>query len=140
MKQKIVPQYHQLLAFKAADCADLVLFLYEQKYSDDKRPRLAIEAARAWARGEIRVGQARDASLAAHTAARQAVQADSIAAARCAGHAAAAAHVDRHALAAISYAAKALQVSNICKDTATRQERLEQLTGEINALLATIIL
>ena len=30
-------------------CAERVLSIYESKYPDDKRPRLAIEAAKAWA-------------------------------------------------------------------------------------------
>lgn len=34
-------------------CADDVLPLFEAKYPDDKRPRLAIEAKRKWLRGEI---------------------------------------------------------------------------------------
>ena len=50
----------------AADCAEHVLPLFERSRPDDERPRQAIEAARAWARGEIRVGAARAAALAAH--------------------------------------------------------------------------
>lgn len=37
----------------AADCAESVLHLFEEKYPEDKRPRLAIEAARKFANGEI---------------------------------------------------------------------------------------
>jgi hypothetical protein len=37
----------------AADCAERVLYLYEKKYPDDNRPRLAIEAAREYANGKI---------------------------------------------------------------------------------------
>ena len=37
----------------AADCAEDVLHLYEDKYPKDDRPRRAIEAARAYARGDI---------------------------------------------------------------------------------------
>ena len=37
----------------AADCAEQVLHLFEREHSDDKRPRLAIEAARRFANGEI---------------------------------------------------------------------------------------
>lgn len=45
----------------AADCAESVLHLYEAEYPDDRRPRKAIEAARAFARGEIDE-QAREAA------------------------------------------------------------------------------
>jgi hypothetical protein len=36
----------------ACDCAEHVLYLYERKYPDDKRPRAAIETARKYANGE----------------------------------------------------------------------------------------
>jgi hypothetical protein len=37
----------ELIRFAAADIAELVLGRFESKYPNDKRPRLAIEAARA---------------------------------------------------------------------------------------------
>ncbi|HEY5474063.1 MAG TPA: hypothetical protein VIK32_12850 [Candidatus Limnocylindrales bacterium] len=60
---------HSSLALWAADCAEHVLPHFEEKYPKDDRPRKAIEAARAWTRGEIRVGVARTAGVAAHAAA-----------------------------------------------------------------------
>jgi hypothetical protein len=44
----------------AADCAESVLHIYEDQYPGDDRPRLAIEAARRFAVGEIDAS-ARDA-------------------------------------------------------------------------------
>lgn len=95
------------VALRAADCAERVLPLFEREHPDDVRPRAAIEAARAWVRGEIRVGEARRAALAAHAAAREARSEPARAAARACGHAAATAHVATHALAVLSYAANA---------------------------------
>lgn len=97
------------LASWAADCAERSLHLFEQSHPDDRRPRKAIELARAWARGDIPVSAARGGSSASNTAAR-ATEEDSPArdAARAAGHAAAAAHNPGHALHAASYAVKAL--------------------------------
>src|SRR5450759_220362 len=46
---------HQLLAGWAADCAEHTCLLYTSPSADD-RPRAAVDAARAWARGEITVG------------------------------------------------------------------------------------
>jgi len=37
----------------AADCAESVVHLFEERYPGDERPRRAIEAARRYARGEI---------------------------------------------------------------------------------------
>ena len=98
-------------AARAADCAERVLPYFEETFPNDDRPRKAIEAARAWARGEIRVSEARTAAIAAHAAARDAAAAghpSACAAARAAGHAAATAHVASHARGVTFYADKAL--------------------------------
>ena len=49
---------HRLLSTWAALCAEHVLHLFEQVQPNDTRPRDAIEAARAWARGELRMSDA----------------------------------------------------------------------------------
>jgi hypothetical protein len=56
----------------AADCAEMVLPIYEKEYPDDDRPRKAIQAARDYANELISVEQlaaARDAAVAAWAAA-----------------------------------------------------------------------
>jgi hypothetical protein len=98
---------HRSLALWAAECAKHVLPRFEEHYPEDDRPRKALEAGRAWARGEIACGKARAAALAAHTAARDADHKAARAAARAAGHAAATAHVAGHARHAAAYAVKA---------------------------------
>jgi len=104
-------QRHRDLALWAADCAEHVLPHFEQRHPEDSRPRQAIEAARAWARGEIDVGSARAAALEAHAAARAAAEPSARAAARAAGHAAATGHVADHARAAASYALNAVKAA-----------------------------
>lgn len=95
-------------ALCAAERAEAVLQWFEAACPGDERPRQAIEAARAWASGELRVGAARAAAFAAHAAARTApVGSAACAAARAAGHAAATAHVVTHALHAARYAERA---------------------------------
>src|SRR5690606_23662845 len=54
--------HHRLIALWAADCAQHVLHFFEQEQPDDDRPRRAIEQARAWARGEVTMTQARTAA------------------------------------------------------------------------------
>lgn len=99
---------HRSQALWAADYAERVLPLFEDVFPGDDRPRKAIEAARAWARGEIRVSEARAAAIAAHAAARDAAELPAAcAAARAAGHAAATAHMAGHAPHAAAYAKKA---------------------------------
>ncbi len=100
----VTPPEHRALALAAASDAERVLWRFEEACPGDTRPRQAIEAARAWARGEIKVSEARRAAFAAHAAARAAASPIACAAARAAGHAAATAHVPSHAPHASAYA------------------------------------
>ncbi len=104
--KKFSEQDHKLLAIWAADCAERVLSSFEELYPDDARPRKAIEAARAWVRGELTMVEARKAAFASHAAARDAMNSAAQYAARAAGHAAATAHVATHAPHAAKYAIK----------------------------------
>jgi immunity protein 5 of polymorphic toxin system len=98
---------HRSLVLWATDCAEHVLPYFEEKHPKDRRPRSAVEAGRAWARGEITTSEARAAAFAAHAAARDADQGSARAAARAAGHAVATAHVAGHAHHAANYAVTA---------------------------------
>lgn len=98
---------HQALALWAADCAERVLPLFEREKPQDTRPTEAIAAARAWARGDITMMQAREFAYAAHDAAREVTGAASEAA-RAAGHAVATAHMADHELGSAYYALRAV--------------------------------
>jgi len=54
----------------AANCAEHVLSLFEAVAPSDLRPRRAIELARAWVLGEVKMMQARASGGAANSAAR----------------------------------------------------------------------
>jgi hypothetical protein len=105
-------QEHRLLAIWASDCAEHVLPIFEEIYPQDDRSRNAIEAARAWERGDLAMVDARKAAFAAHAAARAANHAAAQAAARAAGHAAATSHVADHARHAAAYAVKAAEINS----------------------------
>jgi Imm-5 like putative immunity protein len=128
---------HRLLAFWAADCAERVLPLFEACSSDD-RPRRAIETARAWARGEVRVGVAQKAAVAAHAAARAVTNRSAVAAARSAGHAVATAHMADHSLGPVIYALKALEGKGVSTD-AERKWQLEQLPAELREFVVSAL-
>jgi Imm-5 like putative immunity protein len=101
---------HKTLGIWACDCAERALPYFENRYPQDDRPRLAIEAGRAWVKtGVFRMADIRKIALAAHAAARE-VKDDNAArsAARAAAHALATAHVPTHAVAAAVYAVTAL--------------------------------
>jgi hypothetical protein len=117
---------HKILAIWATDCAERVLPYFEEKYAEDNRPQKAIEAGRAWVRGELKMTEARKAAFAAHAAARDAYQdAEACSAARAAGHASATAHVASHAVYAATYAATAVRdaTDTAEADAATAKER-----------------
>ena len=101
---------HRLLAVWAADCAEHVLPLFESQQPSDPRPRQAIEQTRAWARGEIRMSQARAAGGHAKAAARE-LSGAARHAAYAAGQAAVVAHVAAHELGAAAYAIKAARAA-----------------------------
>ncbi len=109
---------HHLLALWAASCAEHVLHLFEAVRPDDLRPRHAIDQARAWARGEIRMSEARAAAGAANAAARDLTGAARHAA-YAAGQAAAVAHVAAHELGAAAYAIKAARAAAPAGETET---------------------
>ena len=114
---------HRLIAIWAADCAEHVLHFFEEVRPDDLRPRQAIENARAWARGEIKMMQARESAGHANGAARP-LEGAARHAAHAAGQAAAVAHVAAHDLGAAAYAIKAARAA-APKDMAEAAGRLE---------------
>lgn len=128
--KKIDEKNHKRLAIWAADCAEQVLPFFESRYQDD-RPRKAIEAARAWVRGELKISETRLFAFAAHAAARDANSCEAKAAARSAGHAAATAHVPSHATYAAAYAAKASMDTN-----AEKEWQLQCLPKHLESILA----
>jgi immunity protein 5 of polymorphic toxin system len=130
---------HHLLALWAAACAEHVLHFFEEVQPEDDRPRQAIEQARAWVRGEIRMSQARAAGGHAMAAARE-LSGAARHAAFAAGQAAVVAHVAAHELGAAAYAIKASQAATPEdeREQAGRQEcqwQREQLPNEIRELV-----
>jgi immunity protein 5 of polymorphic toxin system len=130
---------HHLLALWAADCAEHVLHHFEQARPGDDRPRRAIEMARAWARGEVRMTEARAAGGHANGAARDLAGAARHAA-FAAGQAGVVAHVAAHELGAAAYAIKAVRAAapDGERDEHGRRERdwqRAQLPGAIRELV-----
>jgi len=130
---------HHALALWAADCAEHVLPLFEAKYPEDDRPRKAIEAGRAWVRGELKMTEGRPAAVAAHAAARDADDPAARAAARSAGHAFGTAHMADHAQHAANYAAAAVAKAAAPYDAEAakageRDWQWERLTDDLRSL------
>jgi hypothetical protein len=104
---------HHLLALWAAECAEHILHIYEDTRPDDDRPRRAIDATRAWVKGEIKMTQAKEYSGAAYAAAREIKGVSEAAriAALSAHKAAVVAHVAAHELGAAAYAIRSVMES-----------------------------
>lgn len=124
----------------ALDCAEHVLFYFEDMFPEDPRPREAIVAGRSWIKDDVQMNDAINASVAAHNAARDVVstefsrkdkapmsegegmQAAACATARSASQAAAVIRMEGHALQAATYALKAVSYA-LGTDEAVKQER-----------------
>ena len=129
---------HRLLAAWVADCAERVLPLFEHQRPDDGRPRRAIELARAWTRGAVRMTDARTAAGHANGAARDLRGAPRFAA-YAAAQAANVAHVAEHELGAAAYAIKVVRAAaGDARDDAGRAEcrwQRERLPAAIRDLV-----
>jgi hypothetical protein len=116
---------HRLLADWALVCAEHVLHLFEDQQPGDSRPREAIDAGRAWIRGEMRMGDARQAAFRANAAAREMPDPAKFAALS-AGQAAAVPHVAAHDLGAAAYAIRAASARVPADEAARARARAEE--------------
>lgn len=113
---------HQLLALWAAACAEHMLHIFEEQVPADPRPRQAIEAARAWADGRMKMMQAR--AIGGHSmGTARPLRGAARFAAYAAGQAACVGHVPEHDLGAAAYAIKAAQAANHTSSEAGWTER-----------------
>jgi hypothetical protein len=113
---------HRLLALWAADCAEHVLHWFAEQEPEDNRTRSAIEAARAWAGGEMAMMAARAVGGHAMGTARP-LRGAARFAAYAAGQAACVGHVAEHDLGAAAYAIKAAEAGSPHDPDARSAER-----------------
>jgi len=93
----------------AIACAKRVLPYFERERPKDKRPRKALEVAKAWLKGgyeKVPFKEVRSASLEAHAAARSVPEGPARYAARACGQAVATCHVKTHAMGPVYYIGK----------------------------------
>lgn len=110
--QTLSVEDRRIVASWAADCAEHVVAIFESAVPNDARVRAAIDQTRAFAAGELDVGDAvRRRGGQAGDAAREAPTPAATAAAYAAEQAAAVAHMRAHALGAAGYAAKAVALT-----------------------------
>jgi hypothetical protein len=125
MKQ-IETQSKPTLAHWAVDYADRVILpVWKKRCKDDSRPENALQAARAWLSGAIKLPQAKAVILECHAAARES-EADPAAqaAARAIGQCASTIHSARHCIGLAFYGALAVAYDTLGPDVPW--QRLEQ--------------
>jgi hypothetical protein len=98
-------QKHRTVVLWSMECGEHVLPIFEEKYPQDKRPREASKAAKAWASGKMKMPVAKNAAHAAHNAATAVadVEPAACAAARAMGHVVGTVHVKTHAIGVAMY-------------------------------------
>lgn len=138
--QTLTVEDRRAVASWAADCAEGVLVIYEEAVPGDPRVRAAIDQARAFALGEIAVGDAvRRRGGEAGAAAREAPTPAATAAAYAAEQAAAVAHTGAHALGAAGYAAKASSLAaGRGDDAVTASEARRQVATMTDAVAGAL--
>lgn len=99
----ISKQKHRTLVMWALDCAQEPLAYFESRYPNEMRLRRALELSEAWARGVIKMPEAKRAILDAHAVAKEIDDNECIALAHAIGHAGATVHTETHALGLVFY-------------------------------------
>lgn len=124
----------------AAECPKLAMVVWAYEYSekyvelfeeyvDDDRVRRSREASYLWAKGVIKMPEARRYILAAHTAAKESGDEVAEAAARAVAHAASTVHSERHALGLALYGLTALAKKYGTDSKEVSEEKSRLLNG-----------
>jgi len=127
----LTKEQHRILIEWALKCSEHVIPLLGNNI--DKRLIVALEIAQEWKENRASVGDARKASVDAHSVARQSPVPAVKAIARSIGHAVATSHMADHSAGAALYARKAVFYSGKPVE-AERQWQIEQLPIEIREI------
>lgn len=103
-------QNHRTLVMWALDCAKSTLKQFEEKYPNEHRPRTCLLLSEAWARGEMKMPDAKRAILDSHAVAKEIDDREYGALCHAIGHAGATVHVGTHALGLPMYELTALVI------------------------------
>ena len=107
-------QNHRVMALWAFDFASESIAKFEEKYPEEKRPREALEKAKDWASGKIKMHLAQRKILDCHAVTKEMENKEDIAICHSIGQACAVVHTARHA---IGYALYDLSLIHISEPT-----------------------
>lgn len=116
----------KILATWAIDCVERYMYLLEDKYPNENRPRNALNILHKWMNGELKMWDARKATYPALAAARELEKTDKVACqiARACSHTLATCHVPTHSEGSAMYVVSALYHLN--KDNENVDDILEK--------------
>ena len=126
-------QSHRALVLWAFDCGNLALKDFESVFPDEMRPRRCLEACERWAKGDIKMQEAKRAILNSHAVAKEID--DEVCKALChgIGHAGATVHVGSHAIGLPMYELTAIVL--FCKKRDYEDAVKEKIDFYIDRLL-----
>lgn len=101
-------QSHRVQTLWALSLAEDVVVCLEEKYPEENRPRQALEAARQWAQGKIKMRIAQRKILDCHAVAKELTSPEDIALCHAAGQGCSVVHTPGHALGLPMYELTAL--------------------------------
>lgn len=127
-------EQHIQLIIWACLCVEHVLPILNKEL--DPRLKNALITAEEWSKGNVSVGNARNASVESHAVARESSDPVITAIARAIGHTVATAHMADHSLGGAVYSLKALKISGKSVDE-EREWQNKQLPDSIKELVLT---
>lgn len=116
LRELIAGADRRVMILWALELAEETVRELEDKYPDDYRPREAIETARAWAAGEIKMPLARRAILDCHAMAKELTDFADIARCHAVGQACSVVHTEGHAIGYPIYELTALVLEQGLED------------------------
>jgi len=105
-------QKHRTLVLWAFACVKTPLKIFESKYPDEKRPRNALDLCEKWAKGEVKMPDAKRAILDCHRVCREIDDAYFIALCHAIGQGVSSVHVETHAVGLAIYELTAIVLAN----------------------------
>ena len=132
----LTKEQHRKIIEWARTCSEHILSLV--KGNIDQRLTQALFVAKEWEEGKVATGDARKASVNAHTVARESSDPVMRAVARSVGHAVATAHMADHSIGAALYALRAFKYSGRAVE-AEQEWPISQLPSEIKELILIAI-
>lgn len=105
-------QKHRTLVMWCFECSKIPLEMFEEKFPNEHRLRIALELCKSWAKGEVKMPVAKRGILDAHSVAKEIDDDVYIALCHAIGHAGATVHVETHSLGLVFYELTAIVLVN----------------------------